>query len=120
MFKSPRFIKYTAAIAILLFLSAGSLAAQSGMGAVSGWVIDVDHTAAVKDRKFLGIPGARVEIGGRSLKTDKNGAYDSGELQDGNYRLKISAPGYNDYELSIYIGSDEIVTVSVLLVKPKK
>lgn len=119
MFTSLGSTKYAGGLAFLIFLSSISASAQSGIGVVRGWV--VDQNAAVKDGKFVGIAGAKVEIGGTAVKTDKNGTYDSGELQGNeNYRLKISAPGYRDYELSIFIGSEEIVQISVLMLKTRK
>lgn len=115
---SLRFAKHVMGGAFLLLLLTGSASAQSGMGGVSGWVID--QTAALKEGKFVGIAGAKVQLGGKTVTTDKKGAYDFGEIQDGTYTLEVSAPGYKNYKLSISIGSDEIVSVSALLLKVKK
>jgi hypothetical protein len=115
---SLRFAKHVAGVAFLLLLLTGSASAQSGMGGVSGWVID--QTAALKEGKFVGIAGAKVQLSGTTVMTDKKGAYDVRETQDGTYTLEISAPGYEKYKLSISIGSDEIVSVGALLLKVRK
>ena len=115
---SPRFARHVAGVAFLLLLLTGSASAQSGMGGVRGWVID--ETAALNEGKFVGIAGAQVQLSGRTVTTDKKGAYDFGEIQDGNYTLEISAPGYRKFKLSISVGSDEVVSVSALLLKVKK
>ena len=115
---SQRFIKYGVGVAFLFLLLSSSASAQSGKGAVSGWVID--ETAALKDGKFVGIASAKVELSGATVMTAKKGNFDFSEIESGQYTLNISAPGYRDYQLSIYINSDDVASVCVLLVKIKK
>ena len=87
-------------------------AAQSGRGSMGGYVSlahDGEH-ARVEMISATPDSAARYET-----QTDDAGRYSIGEMLMGEYRLKISAPGYKSYETRIYIPSDFAGRIAVKL-----
>ncbi len=57
--------------------------------------------------------------GVRKTETDEHGSYDFQSLPPGEYVLPISSPGYRVYETEIYLPSDFIGNLAVMLKKEK-
>ena len=55
----------------------------------------------------------------RKVETDKHGSYDFQSVSPGEYVLRISSPGYQIYETEIYLPSDFIGNLAVMLKKEK-
>jgi hypothetical protein len=97
--------------------------AQSGRSWMNGFVF--------ADSDTKGLPGATVELVGdqsndrlRSVrlntKTDQNGKYSMKAIPYGEYTFRVSAEGYDSYEIRpLYIGSDMLTEIHVKLRKKK-
>ena len=102
-------------VIFLLFSSAAF--AQSGRGAMNGYVAFED-TIPIKPNAH-----ARVELRAHSkynrtvltTETDERGSYQFNSIPMGEYVLWISAPGFTTYETTIYIPSDFICNLAVML-----
>ncbi len=70
---------------------------------------------------------ATIELKGKTefnnevftAKTDEHGSYDLKSIPMGQYVLKISSPGYRDYQTEIYLPSDFNCSLAVMLKKEK-
>lgn len=50
--------------------------------------------------------------------TDSKGLYQFNQIHDGNYRFKIFAPGYNEFEMdTLYLGTGDIKELNIGLIK---
>jgi hypothetical protein len=49
----------------------------------------------------------------------EDGKYSFDRVPYGNYRLRVSAPGFRSYEIELYIASDALTALHVSL-KPQK
>jgi hypothetical protein len=50
--------------------------------------------------------------------TDSKGSYQFTQIHDGNYRFKIIAPGYNDFEMdTLHLGTGDIKELNIGLIK---
>jgi len=107
--------KLTSLLVILLFGSAAS--AQSGRAVMKGYV--AFQNIAYVDRQ----PRARVELCagvkgkncGATTETDEHGLYEISPAPLGEWWLRISAPGFTTYEINIYLPSDFIGNLAVML-----
>ena len=108
----------------VVLLSCGMLAlAQSGRSGMRGYVAFEDLSYNdVAERKVH----ARVELRRTKedkdaimTKTDEHGLYDFQSVSPGEYVLRISSPGYRVYETEIYLPSDFIGNLAVMLKKEK-
>ena len=109
-------------LAITLSILAGIVAAQSGRSWMSGFILaDSDST---------GLLGATVELIGDqhndrlravrlSTKAEENGKYSIKDIPYGDYTFRVSAEGYEPYEIKLYIGSDMLTQIHVRLRKKK-
>ena len=98
--------------------------AQSGRGSMHGYV-------AFEDLSYLEVGEkkvhATIELRGNTefnhevftAKTDEHGSYDLKSIPMGQYVLKISSPGYRDYQTEIYLPSDFNCSLAVMLKKEK-
>lgn len=90
---------------------AGDLIGQRRQATIEGVV--TDPSGAV-------VPNARVEVAApgsvRSAVTDTAGRYSLGGLQPGSYQLKISAPGFSDYESAVLVDGVAMVAHSATLI----
>ncbi len=117
----------TALATIVLVLAGfcGAMAmAQSGRGSVHGYV-------AFEDLSYLDVGEkkvhATIELRGNTefnhevftAKTDEHGSCDLKSIPMGQYVLKISSPGYRDYQTEIYLPSDFNCSLAVMLKKEK-
>jgi hypothetical protein len=96
--------------------------AQSGRSWMNGFVY--------ADSDITGLTGATVELVGDqgnarlrsvrlSTKTDQRGEYSMKDIPYGEYRFRVSAEGYEPYEIMLYIGSDMLTEIHVKLRKKK-
>jgi len=80
------------------------------------------------DSNITGLPGALVELTGDqknerlrsvrlSTKAGENGEYSIKDIPYGEYTFRVSAAGYEPYEISLYIGSDMLTQIHVKLKK---
>ena len=115
---SPRIVRLIA----VLWLAALAISAQSGRSWMKGMVFDESETH--------GISGALVELTGdpdsprlrsRKLTTNTNdkGSYSFREVPYGDYTFRVSATGFTNYEVKIYIASDALTELHVKLKKQK-
>jgi Carboxypeptidase regulatory-like domain len=89
------------ASAILVCVCVGSLLGQSTFGSFVGTVQDPSHATVAKCVITLTNIGTSAE---RSVETDKDGAYVLVNVEPGNYRIVMQAPGFqalaaNDLQL---------------------
>jgi hypothetical protein len=99
----------------------GTLSAQSGRGMVRGYVAfeDVAYND-VAEKKVR----ARIELRGDTeynraisytAETNERGSYEIKSVAMGEYVLRISSPGYAAYEIGVYIPSDFVCSLAVML-----
>jgi hypothetical protein len=106
---------------VLLVLTATLTMAQSGRCVMEGFVVG--------EHDWPGISGASVVLIGDpnspnikdvqlTAVTEENGKYSLKEIPHGKYTLHVSAPGYEPYEIKIYMLSDTVTQLHVKLEKP--
>ncbi|MFL6231167.1 MAG: carboxypeptidase regulatory-like domain-containing protein [Pyrinomonadaceae bacterium] len=111
-----------AQFAISLSLLTGTVAAQSGRSWMNGFIFADSDTS--------GLPGATVELTGDqsnarlrsvrlSTKAKEDGEYSIKDIPYGDYTFRVSAEGYDPYEIKLYIGSDMLTQIHVKLRKKK-
>ena len=98
----------------------GMAQAQSGRAALNGWVafegvayVDKQPTATVELRHLP--PDTAVVY---SMKTDEHGFYAFSRIGLGEFDLRITAPGYTQYDALLYVASDFVGNWAVILKKP--
>ena len=95
---------------------------QSGRSWMNGFVF--------ADSNTQGLAGANVELIGDqdndrlkavhlSTKADQDGSYSIKDIPYGDYTFRVTAEGYDKYEIKLYIGSDMLTQIHVKL-KPRK
>jgi hypothetical protein len=88
------------------------------------------HGFIFADSDTRGLPGAVVELTGDqsndrlrsvrlSAKAEEDGGYSIKEIPYGDYTFKVSADGYDPYEIKLYIGSDMLTQIHVRLRKKR-
>jgi hypothetical protein len=113
---------YVALIAITLSTLSVFAVAQSGRSWMNGFVF--------ADSDTTGLPGATVELTGDqnnarlrsvrlSTKADERGEYSIKDIPYGDYTFRVSAEGYQPYEIKLYVGSDMLTQIHVRLRKGK-
>lgn len=91
---------------------------QSGRSWLNGFVFAESDTHALQD--------ATVELRGAAdyerlrdvhltARTDENGAYSLTNVPYGMYVFRVSAPGFRDYEIPLYVASDMLTQIHVRL-----
>lgn len=119
---SPSFHLRLGLLATTLSILAGAVAAQSGRSWMNGFVF--------ADSDTRGLPDATVELIGdqnndrlRSVrlttKTKQDGEYSIKDIPYGDYTFRVSAEGYDPYEIKLYVGSDMLTQIHVRLRKKK-
>jgi hypothetical protein len=104
-------------LAILTNVLAVTVDAQSGRSWMNGFVF--------ADSDTNGLVGANLELTGDqnnarlksvhlSTKAENDGKY---SLKDGDYTFRVSADGYEPYEIRLYIGSDMLTELHARLRK---
>jgi hypothetical protein len=107
----------TTKLLMTVLIFSGAAFAQSGRGAMNGYVAFED-TIPIKPNVR-----ARVELRAHSkynqtvltTETDERGSYQFESIPMDEYVLAISAPGFTAYETTIYIPSDFICNLAVML-----
>lgn len=125
MFTSLKLYSRVALVAMTLMIPAVGIRAQSGISTAGGVVAD---GTATRQGKFVAVIGAKVEleqdVKERPRKfaatTNDSGGYGFQEIPYGQYVLKVSAPGYRNYELKFFVDSDGSAYIAVLLSKQPK
>jgi hypothetical protein len=108
---------------VLLVICATVALTQSGRSGMRGYVAFEDLSYnEVAERKVH----ARIELRRTardkdvvSTETEEHGSYDFHSVSPGEYVLRISSPGYRVYETEIYLPSDFIGNLAVMLKKEK-
>ena len=107
-------------VVVALSLVANAVGAQSGRSWMHGFVF--------ADSDTTGLPAAIVELTGDqsnnrlrsvklSAKTDERGEYSIKDIPYGQYTFRVSAEGFESYEIKLYIGSDMLTQIHVKLKK---
>jgi hypothetical protein len=122
-------MRVTATVAcrlVLLTVALSTLAqtavAQSGRSWMNGFVF--------ADSNTNGLAGALVELIGDqnndrlksvrlSTKAENDGKYSLKDIPYGDYTFRVSADGYDPYEIKLYIGSDMLTEIHVKLRRKK-
>jgi len=105
-------------ISAVLSVLALAICAQSGRSWMNGFVF--------ADSDTNGLPGATVELTGDqnndrlksvhlSTKAESDGKYSLKDIPYGDYTLRVSADGYEPYEIKLYVGSDMLTQIHVRL-----
>jgi len=110
-------------IPVLLFLLATAIlspraGSQSGRSWLNGFVFAESDTH--------GLQNATVELRGApdyprlvdvhlTAQTDEQGQYGLKEVPYGMYSFKVSAPGFQPYEIPLYVASDMLTQIHVRL-----
>ena len=105
-------------ISVVLAVLALTSFAQSGRSWMSGFVF--------ADSDTNGLPGATVELTGDqsnarlksdhlSTKAENDGKYSLKDIPYGDYTFRVSADGYEPYEIKLYVGSDMLTQIHVRL-----
>jgi hypothetical protein len=94
---------------IASMLLAGAAYAQSGRSVMRGFV--AFEGVAYVDKQ----PRAKVELCANTTETDEHGFYELKIASLGECKLRISAPGFATYEISIYMPSDFVGNLATLL-----
>jgi hypothetical protein len=110
----------TTSLLLTFFMFSGAASAQSGRGAMHGYVALQD--VAYVDMARQKVP-TKVELRGNTefnksvytTQTDEHGSYDFKEVPMGEYVIRISRPGYRVYEAEIYIPSDFLCNLATML-----
>jgi hypothetical protein len=118
-----RKIPFTVKPFVLLLICATVALTQSGRSGMRGYVAFEDLSYNdVAERKVH----ARIELRRTTrdkdvvtTQTDEHGLYDFKSVSPGEYVLRISSPGYRIYETEIYLPSDFIGNLAVMLKKEK-
>ena len=96
--------------------------AQSGRSWMHGFVFS--------DSDTKGLAGATVELIGDpanerlkdvrlSTKAEQDGEYSLKDIPYGDYSFRVSAAGYEPYEIKVYVGSDMLTQIHVRLKRQK-
>lgn len=99
-----------------------TVVAQSGRSWMSGFIF--------ADSDTTGLPGAAVELVGdqnndrlksvrMNTRAEENGKYSLKDIPYGEYTFRVSAEGYESYEIKLYIGSDMLTEIHVKLRRKK-
>jgi hypothetical protein len=105
-------------IALAALLGCAAASAQSGRGGMSGFV-QFEDVAWIEHKHAhvrLDIANPREKVH-YETDTNDNGHFDVSPMMMGEYRLAISAPGYKTYETTLYVPSDFLGNIGVILKK---
>lgn len=105
-------------ISVVLAVLALTNFAQSGRSWMGGFIF--------ADSDTNGLPGATVELTGDqsnarlksvhlSTKAESDGKYSLKDIPYGDYTFRVSADGYESYEIKLYVGSDMLTQIHVRL-----
>jgi hypothetical protein len=117
--------KLAALLLMLASICCVLASAQSGRGSMHGYVAfeDLSYLEVAEKRVHASIElrgNTEFNHGVYTAKTDEHGSYDMKSVPMGQYVLKISSPGYRDYETEIYLPSDFNCSLAVMLKKERR
>ena len=102
-------------LAVMLLASAAAVA-QSGRGSMRGYVSLDDQAPIEPTRAHATLDGTQPgEKAHYAADTSERGLFEISPVLMGEYRLAISAPGYKTYETTLYIPSDFLGNLAVIL-----
>ena len=110
---------------LALLLSADTLLAQSGKGAVHGYInfdgvaqdeLAAKNIAATVTLRLRGVQGGKEYI----VPSDQRGTFAISDVLAREYTLTISARGYKPYKLDLYLPSDFQWNMAVNLRRGRK
>ena len=111
------------ATSLVLLICVATTLAQSGRSGMHGYVAFADLSYNdVAERKIHATIELRRTAGDNDViktETDEHGLYDFKSVSPGEYFLRISSPGYRTYETEIYLPSDFIGNLAVMLKREK-
>ena len=96
--------------------------AQSGRAWMNGFVVGEKITSGIGDATvtLTGDPdNARIRNVKLTAKTDDKGEYSLKEIPYGEYKLRVSALGYVDYQIDIFMLPDAATKLHMKLKKEK-
>ena len=96
----------------------GSVAAQSGRSWMNGFIFADSDTRGLQGAlvELIGDQGnARLQSVKLSTKAEEDGKYSIKDIPYGDYTFRVSAAGYEPYEIKLYIGSDMLTQIHVRL-----
>ncbi len=113
------------AVTLLVVLIVCALAplAQSGRSGMRGYVafedLSYNDVAERKVHAKIELRRTREDKDPITTETNEHGSYDFELVSPGEYVLRITSPGYRAYETEIYLPSDFICNLGVMLKKAK-
>jgi hypothetical protein len=117
MHLSAKTLNVATTLLLILLSSAGAASAQSGRAVMRGYVA-FENIAYVDKQPRARVElcaGARGKNCGATTETDDHGLYEISPAPLGEWWLRISAPGFTTYEINIYLPSDFIGNLAVML-----
>jgi hypothetical protein len=116
-------IHLAATLFLLLLVCAIAPLAQSGRSGMRGYVafedLSYNDVAERKVHARIELRRSREDKDPITTETNEHGSYDFQSVSPGEYMLRISSPGYRTYETEIYLPSDFICNLGVMLKKAK-
>jgi hypothetical protein len=116
-------LQFLLPLAVMLLLSAGEASAQSGRSGMHGYVAfaDLSYNEVAERKVHAKIELRRTADGENpiTVETDEHGRFHFQPLAPGEYAMRITSPGYRAYETEIYLPSDFIGNLGVMLKKEK-
>ena len=112
----------TALTILLIGIVAATAGAQSGRSWMNGIVLDESDTNGIVGAtvELIGDPdSARLRSVRLTTQTDSNGKYSFKDVPYGDYTFRVSAPGFDSYQIKLYIASDALTELHVKLRKQK-
>jgi hypothetical protein len=111
-------------VLVLVLVCATSALAQSGRSSMRGYVAFADLSYnEVAERRVKALVELRRTAADKNpvtARTDEHGSFAFDSVSPGEYLLRISAPGYRTYETEIYLPSDFIGNLGVMLKREKR
>jgi hypothetical protein len=110
-------------LSLVLLICTMVALAQSGRSGMHGYVAFEDLSYNdVAERKVHATAELRRHAGDKeaiTTTTNEHGSYDFQSVSPGEYVLRISSPGYRAYETEIYLPSDFIGNLGIMLKREK-
>jgi|SRR6266508_3235810 len=108
---------------VLLVVCVMTPLAQSGRSGMRGYVAfeDLSYNDVAERKVHAGIElrRTREDKDPTTTQTNEHGSFDFETVSPGEYILRITSPGYRPYETEIYLPSDFICNLGVMLKRAK-
>ena len=117
---SPSLALRAAQVVVALSITAALAAAQSGRSWMNGFVFADSDTKGLQDAtvELIGDQkNDRLRSVKLTAKTKEDGGYSIKDIPYGDYTFRVSAGGYDPYEIKLYVGSDMLTQIHVRLRK---